>query len=411
MSLQAMPLNQLYQPFSNEQLADPYPIYALARQQQPIFYTEELLPDTGVYVVTSYDDIIQINAQPDLFVSKDAVRSVVTIYPETLAELAKGYYLEHAANSEGLDHRRMRIPFNKAFAAPRVRLLEPFIYECANALIDAIATTSHAEMISQFCGPLPLQVVLHLFEIPQEDMTQAREWCDESAALINTPLSRERQVECARNIVKFHHYLGDLITERRANPRENDFLTDLIEYAEPGLESLGHTVRIVASMIVAYETTMNLIGNGLRILLEPRERWQVICQHPAQIPQTVEEILRYDSPVQTIFRTAAREAEVGGVTVPEGALLLLVYGSANRDETKFGHADQFDPQELRENKLLSFGHGRHQCVGAALGRTEGRIAFELLSQRFPHLRLASPQHFEHKKSLLHRGYRSIFVEW
>jgi cytochrome P450 len=123
-------------------------------------------------------------------------------------------------------------------------------------------------------------------------------------------------------------------------------LTDIIQHTEPGLEPLVDAIQVVALLILGHETTTNLVGNGLRILLESRERWQVICQHPEQIPQTIEEILRYDSPVQTVFRTAAHAVEVGGVNIPEGALLLLVYASASRDETKFSHADLFDPQRI-----------------------------------------------------------------
>jgi cytochrome P450 len=415
MSLQRCPVNQLYQPFSDEQLADPYPIYALARQQEPVFYTEGVLPDAGVYVLTRYDDILQVLSQPDLFLSKDVIRSVSTIYPESFAELRKGYPItQRIITADGDNHRRFRMPFNKAFDPPRIKLLEPFIRECASSLIDALVDIPHAEMISQFCYPLPLQVILHLFGMPKEDMVQARHWCDDWLAFMSAPLPRERQVECAKSVAKFLNYLGNLLAERRTNPRENDLVTEVTQHVEPGLEPLSEAeqVNLLASILIAgHETTTNLLGNGLRVLLDPRERWRAICEHPEQIPQTIEEILRYDSPIQTFFRTAARDAEIGGVTIPAGSLLLVVYGSANRDEAKFTNADQFNPQEQRGRKHLSFGHGKHSCVGALLARMEANIAFALLSQRFPNLRLASHQNFEHVKLLMHRGYHSLFVEW
>lgn len=295
-------LATLYQPLSDEQLENPYPVYALARQQQPIFYSEHLLEDAGVFVVTRYDEVLAVLSQPDLFLSKDTLRPRVPIAPQVYAELARGYPMTpfHVC-SDGSNHRRFRVPLNRAFSAQRVKLLESFIRECTHALIDAFADQPPAEMISQFCYPLPLEVILHLFGIPKEDMNQCKQWCDDWVAFLSTPLSPERQVACVQSFVQFQRYLARLVSERRVRPQDHDLVTDMIQHIEPGQELLNEAelVNALGGLLVAgHETTTNFLGNGLHVLLAVPERWEALCREPATIPQTIEEILRFDTSVQ-----------------------------------------------------------------------------------------------------------------
>ena len=407
-------LNAIFQPLSNEQLENPYPVYTLARNQEPIFYSPQLLGDTGAWVVTRYDDTLAVIGQPEIFSSKDALRPVMTWTQETYMELMKGYPpVPMHINGDGVNHLRFRRPLNRFFSAASIKTLEPFIRARATALADAFANQYHAEMISQFAYPLPLEVILSIVGIPKEDLKDTKQWTDDWLALVSSPLPPERQVACARSLVAFQHYLANIIHERRTHPRENDIVTDMIQYVEPGQEPLNETeiVNSLGGLILAgHETTTNLIGNGLALLLEHPERWQTICARPDQIPQVVEEILRYDAPVQTFLRTTTQEVTVGNVRIPADAMVLVVYGSANRDETKFAYADQFIPQR-EDNRHLAFGYGKHFCAGALLARTEANIAFEILSQRFPTLRLAAPQKFRHAMTLMFRGYQRLDVEW
>jgi cytochrome P450 len=181
----------------------------------------------------------------------------------------------------------------------------------------------------------------------------------------------------------------------------------------PGEEPLSEAelIHTIAGVIVAgYTTTTNLIGNGLVLLLEEPTRWQTLCEHPDLIPSTVEEILRYQDPVPGLSRTTTREVTVGGVVMPARTKLFLLYSSANRDETQFPFADQFDMQR-RPNRHLTFGYGEHFCVGAPLGRLEGRIAFEMLTQRLPGMRLVANQKLSHVPNLIHYGYQRVEVQW
>jgi cytochrome P450 len=163
-------------------------------------------------------------------------------------------------------------------------------------------------------------------------------------------------------------------------------------------------------ILAGHESTTNMIGTGLTLLLEHPERWRTLCDHPEWLPLTVEEILRFDAPIQMFARTTTQEVTVGGVTLPEDASLLLFYGSGNRDPSMFADADEFQLRRA-SNHHLAFGHGVHFCVGAALARLEGRIAFEVFCQRLPDLRLVPGQTLTHIPTLLFRGYERLEVKW
>jgi cytochrome P450 len=401
------PLGEAYQPFG-EQLEDPYPFYARARQQEPVFYSELL----QAYIVTGYDDIVSILNQPELFSSRDTLRPLVTFSPRVFAELSKGYpFVPIHVNNDGKEHLRFRTPLSKALAPARIRAWEPLIRERANALVDTFINDRYAEMITQFAYPLPLEVILTLFGIPKEDMADTKRWSDDLLAFTSSQLSEELQVKCARSVVAFQHYLAQLVKERRNDPKD-DVISAMVA-TQPGERPFddAELVNVLSGTLLAgHETTTNLIGNGLLLLLEHPEHWQRLCDHPERIPLALEEILRYDSSVQTFFRTTTRQVTVGGVVIPAETLLLLVFGSANRDETQFPDAQTFDIQRS-PNRHLAFGHGVHFCVGVALARLEGRIAFETLTKRLPSLRLVPHQRLSHVPTLMFRGYQRLEVEW
>jgi len=158
------------------------------------------------------------------------------------------------------------------------------------------------------------------------------------------------------------------------------------------------------------KTTVDMIGNGLVILLESISRWKTLCAHPEFIPSAIEEMLRYDSPVQAVSRTTTCEVTIGDVTLPAGAKVLLVCGSANRDEAQFPDAHIYDVQR-NPNRHLAFGHGSHFCVGAPLARLMGLVVFEILTQRLPTMQLVPFQQLTHAPALQFRGYQRLEVEW
>lgn len=387
---------------------NPYPFYLQARQEEPIVFC----PPLNAWLVTSYKDIQSILLQPEIFSSRDTLTSPVTFYPGTLEELLHGYMpVPIVLNSDGQEHTRFRVPLTKAFAPSRIRSMEPFVREVANKLIDSFIESGQTEIVSRFAYPLALEVVLKLLGIPSQDIEQTRIWSQDWLMLMSVQLEEEHQASCARNTVAFQRYLADLIARRKNSPQD-DLISSLLTFAS-GDEALTETELVITLqglILAGHESTTNMIGTGLLLLLEHPEQWQTLCAHPEYIPLTVEEILRYDAPIQMFARTTTREVTINGVTMPEDAPLLLLYGSGNRDEAAFPHANEFQIQRA-PNHHLAFGYGVHFCVGAALARLEGRIAFEVLCQRLPHLSAVPGQILTHIPTLLFRGYERLEVAW
>ena len=400
-------LGAAFNPFAE----DPYLFYARARREEAITYS----PDLDTWLVTRYEDIQRILLQPEKFSSRNTLTSPVKFHQRTLEELVQGFLpVPIVLNSDGADHTRFRVPLTKAFAPARIRDLEPFVRKVAHQLIDGFihAHKRQADIISQFAYPLALEVVLTLLGVPKEDIEQTRQWSQDWLVLMSVQMDEEQQVASARSTVAFQHYLAALVSERRNAPQE-DMISTLSLYSAPGTEPLteAELVILLQGLILAgHESTTNMIGTGTQLLLESTEHWQMLHEHPEIIPQTVEEILRFDAPIQMFARETTQEVTINGVTLPAEAQLLLIYGSGNRDEAMFANADAFQPQRM-PNHHLAFGHGVHFCVGAALARLEGRVAFEVLCQRLPDLRLVPGQTLRHIPTLLFRGYECLNVEW
>src|SRR5581483_4951828 len=322
------------------QIETPYAFYAQVRQEEPVTFN----PALQAYLVSRYDDVRSILSQPELFSSKDALNFFPPkIYERTIAELRKGHPLEPVPlASDGARHSRLREPLQKALSLTRVRAIEPFIRETATRLIDSFIDDGKAEIISQFAYPLPLEIILTILGIPRQDLEMVKKLSDETQKFLFLPLPEEQQAECARQFVTLQHYYAHLIEEKRKNPAE-DLISDMIHHKVAGEEPLSETILINlinGAVIAGHETTTHLIGTGLVLLLEEPERWQALRDHPEQIPQAIEEILRLRGPVQGFIRVATREVTVGGKVMPAGTRLLVLYASGNRDESRFDQADR-----------------------------------------------------------------------
>jgi cytochrome P450 len=398
-----------YHPLTSPQLDNPYSFYMHSRSEKPIFFDEEI----NAWVITRYNDIKSILLQPEIFSSKDTMRPIVKFAPEVLQVLKQGYRkVPETVNSDGINHLRFRTPLNKVFSPPRMKAMAPTIRKVVNKLIDEFINDGEAEIMTQFANLLPLEIILLLYDIPLARMDDCKRWCTDMHGLISAPLSPERQLECAQSRVEFHRFIGQMIEERRKALGEDVIslmLTIHYDHAQPLDED--ELVRVLsATLLAGHETTALLIGNALYLLHKRPELWQKLCEQPNLIPNAIEEVLRYDGSIHAFHRTALQEVEVGGVTIPAGSLLLLVYGSANHDETQFTNPELFDISRS-PNRHLSFGHGIHFCVGAPLARLEAQIALEVLSQRLPHLRLKPEQSISYIPRLLMRGLTKLELEW
>jgi cytochrome P450 len=402
-------LGQAYHPLQEEQLANPYPLYELMRKQEPITFS----PEIGTWLVARYSDLRSILSQPEVFSSRDVKTPLTTLTPAAFEVLQQGYpMLPIAIDSDGLNHQRFREPLLKGLALARLAQYESYIRFLVNRLVDAFIDDGHAELIGQFAYPLPLEVMFYLLGISQERMAETKQWCQDLVDLLYGSLTEERQVACAKSLVAFQHYIAAFVAEQQRHPQD-DLIGILITHRIPEAEPLSfeELIAVVCGLMMAgHRTTVDLLGNGFSLLLQPNSRWQALNAHPELIRSAIEEVLRYETPVQTLYRTTTCQVTLGGVTLPADTRLLLLFGSANRDQDQFPDA-QFFHLQRHPNRHLGFGYGSHFCAGAALARMEVRIAFEVLTQRIPTLRLKPDEQLDRIPVLAFRGYQRLEVEW
>jgi cytochrome P450 len=293
-------------------------------------------------------------------------------------------------NRDPPDHTRLRRLVSKAFTPRMVEALAPRIQQLVDETLDSPAERGEAELIGDLAFPLPFQVITELLGMPDTDTAQLREW---SGLLVRT-LEPVYDPDLLRAIAEAGRSMVELITEAidwKLRNLSDDLLSGLIVAEEHGdvlsEEELADQVMLL--YIAGHETTVNLIGNGTLALLRNRAQLERLHAEPNLLPTAVEEMLRFDSPVQMSRRITLRDVEVGGKSIEPGAFVVLVLGSANRDRCRWGEdADQLDVTRSDAKTHVSFGGGHHLCLGAALARLEAQTAIGSLIRRFPGLALA-----------------------
>jgi cytochrome P450 len=401
--------NLIFEPLDPQQLADPYPFYAQARQEQPVFYS----PNFDAWVVTRYDDVVSVVQDAKRYTSANAI-APGALPADVQAILAQGYNrVPNLIDTDPPEHSRMRNVIGKAFTTQRIAALEPKIRAIAVELIDGFAREGKADLLKRFAFPLPGLVICDLLGVPHIDLDQLKQWSDDFMSIISLTDSHERLLAAAHGYVGFQRYIVEQLEERSRQPRE-----DLLSVLVP--ESLGGSAPIsleeaiamsIAVMASGHETTTHLILNALLLLIQHPEQMQMLRQNPALIPNAIEETLRFESPSRCIFRTTAVDVELGGVALPANSCVIVIWPSANRDERRFTDADRFDSLRPDANRHLGFGKGVHFCIGAALARLEGKIALEELLDRLPSLRLQPNVRLEYWPNLFMRGFQELPLEW
>ncbi len=405
------PVDPDFDPLDPDYLADPYPYYARFRREAPVFYA----PKVDFWVVSRYEDILRIVKDPETFSNARVQEPLYPITPEALEKLKEGVRVKPTTSTADPPlHRRTRKHAARAFSAKRVAGLEGRIREVANGLIDRMISDGRADMVDRFAFPLPAYVVFGLIGYPEEDAEMLKEWCSDRLKLTwGRPLPEE-QLATVEKMSSFFAYIENFV-HRRAEDLRDDYTSDLLRIRAEDEEnlSLEEVVSIDYSLSFAgHETTTNLILNGLRNLLSRPGLWKELREDPSLIPNAVEETLRRDTSVVAWRRSTTRPVELAGVEVPEGARLMLLLASANRDESVFERADEFDVRRENAGRHIAFSHGIHFCLGAPLARLEARIAFELLTQRLPDLRLSPPdQTLEFDPNMSFRGPKELWAEW
>jgi cytochrome P450 len=390
--------------------ADPYPTYSELRSSAPVHRIT--LPDgRGVWLVTRHEDVLAV-FKDERFVKN--WRKVLT--PEQLAQIPPIPEVMEPLSANMLDtdppdHRRLRALVSKAFTPRLIEHMRPRVQEIADTLLDAVQDRSEMDLIDDYAFPLPITVIAELLGVPAEDRNSFREWSD---AAVSGDTSREHlEKVLIPNMQAFIDYLRQMFEEKRRNPAE-DLVSALVRAEEAGDQlSEDELLGMVFLLLVAgHETTVNLIGNGVLALLQHPDQLEKLRADPSLIRDAVEELLRFDGPVETSTERFAREdVRIGETVIPRGEMVLVVIAAADRDPDRFPDPDALDITRS-DNKHLAFGKGIHHCLGAPLARMEGQIAISTLLRRMPELRLkGSPESLSWRPGMVLRGLQGLPVEF
>ena len=374
--------------------ACPYSLYKKLRGEAPIYK----MPDTGFYLVTSFEHCREIIRQPDVFISGVAPLALKSdgVPAEVMAIYEKEGWVPKAScsTSDPPRHTWVRELLSKLFTTARVRAMTPYIEFTANQLIDSFEDQSGCEFVKAFAHPLPMIIIAEQIGVETDDLDTFKDWSDAIFDLFSMMVGPERVIECARQVVAMQHFFKDQIDLRRANPRD-DILTLLANGVNDQNEPLpmDELLSIVTIDLLASgnETTTAGIASGMLILCEQPEIAQALQANPTLIPNFVEEVLRLESPAQGMFREVTKNLRVGDVDFKKGDVLSLRFGAANRDESVFHDAEAIDLHRQKAGNHLAFGIGRHHCVGAPLARQELITSFNIIIQRLQDFALKNPE--------------------
>lgn len=367
--------------------ADPYPFYHRLRAEAPAYK----LP-FGFWIVSSHEHVSAI-LRDGRFSSdeRNATLQAISAYVED--STFNRVFETMLVFRDEPDHKRLRDLVQKAFTRKVVEGLRPRIESIVEELTSGLARNGGGDLISAFAYPLPVIVICELLGIPVEDRDRFQHWAHDFATRFEVQLLRTPEMEARGDAATaaLLEYFDGLLESKRTDP-SGDVMSSLVSVEEQG-DRLTHDEVLATCLLLllaGHETTANLLGNGVLALLQHREQWQRLVDDPQLVRAAVEELLRYDSPVQVIERIALEEMDVGGQTVAAGEQLGIMLGAANRDPARFPDPDRLDIGRDDE-PLIAFGAGVHFCLGAPLARLEARIAIDSLVRTVPNLALATDE--------------------
>jgi cytochrome P450 len=392
---------------SPEFKANPFPFYRRLRAEAPVYRV--ILPDKQTaWLITRYDDVMMV--LKDERFAKDKLNAL------TSEQAAKQPWVpamfkpltRNMLDLDVPDHTRLRTLVHKAFTTRLVEQMRERIQNLTDHLMDAVQNKGHMDLIYDYALPLPTTIISEMLGVPAEDRNKFHRW---SKAIVSSNMTNWGMLKAIPNVMAFMRYIRKLIRTRRSNPQD-DLVSALVQAKEADQQlNEDELVAMIFLLLVAgHETTVNLIGNGSLALMEQPDQMEKLRNDPILIKSAVEELLRYNGPLETATERFTREdVTIGGVTIPRGELVYAVIASANRDERQFADPDKLDI--MREpNKHLAFGQGIHYCLGAPLARLEGQIAINTLLRRTMDLRLAvALEKLRWRRGLVLRGLEILKV--
>lgn len=408
-----------FNPFDLELLQDPYDYFERCRNEAPVFRD----PKTGMVYISTFD--LATAATEDWRTFSNAFGVALSsgggdkISDELLdVQSEKGYpSVDTMLTADPPEQTRYRKLAMKAFNYKRVSAMGNYCETVTNEIIDTFIKDGHCEYKAAFASQLPMWVVADQLGVPRADRDKFRRWSDAFIGQLGGLSSREEQKEFAQTIIEFQHYMAKVIVEKRENPTD-DLISELVhatleDEGDPRTLKIPEQLSIIQQILVAgNETTAHTLTAGVYYLLKHPEQMAALQADPSLVGNFVEEVLRFLSPTNNMWRVCKKDTVLGGVEIKAGTMCMVRFGSANRDEAKFKDAAKFDIHRENAADHMAFGHGVHTCIGAQLARKEMNTAFPIVLKRLKNIRLADVEdQFAYDPNMLLRGVKHLYVEF
>ena len=397
--------------FDPQVIADPFDYYRAWMPKSPVVQLSE-----GMFLVLSYDLCVQATGDVETFSNnfQGTLSGAMAEDGDVAAILAEGWpQVDTLLTADPPTHTRFRKLVNLAFSMKRVAAIEEDMRGVVIALIEKMAAKGEADFVRDFGIPLPVAMIASQIGM-EGDLDRVKRWSDAFVDRLGRMIPKERELECAREVVEFQHYVKAKIDERRAH-RTDDLLSDLV-YAEVDGERPLEDAEILSIMqqlmVAGNETTTSALAGGLLQLIEnPDQMAKAVAAadegNERAIINLVEEVLRTESPTAGMWRMVLKDAELGGMTIPRGAMVQLRYAAANRDPAKYPDPDRFDIERANARSHLAFGKGIHMCVGNMLSRKEMAVAYSELLKRLTGFGVAEGHEPSWPPNMLLRGLTTL----
>ncbi len=396
-----------FDPLARDFQHNPYPVYDELRATTPIFYWEPW----KIWFFTRYEDVNTLLRDRRLGRTMQHILPPEQRYvPPAAIEPFERISQHSMFDKEPPEHTRLRGLVHKVFTPRRVESLRGQIEVICSQLLDAVMDKGEIEVLNDFAVPLPVNVISELLGVPESDRHLLRPWSNNIVAMYELNHTPEQERLAVQSSIDFADYLRNLANKRRVNPQD-DLITALVQVEEAGerltMDELISTCVLLLN--AGHEATVNVIGNGMWALLQNPDQMQALIQNPALIPTAVEELMRFDTPLQLFRRWVLEDMEYGGYQFKQGDELGFMFGAANRDPVRFNQPNTLDVTR-EDNPHITFGGGVHYCLGAPLARLELQVAYRTLLSRLPNLRLAGDEP-QFKDAYVIRGLHDLRLKF